>query len=92
MGLRRSPPVAARPRLLWMVKAAGVRQTMLNFMAALSRMRGAPLTVASRDGKTMRGVREDGEQLRLWHVFSRQGALAFDQVRISGPMDEPRAA
>ena len=40
----------------------------------------------------MRGVQEDGEQLRLWHVFSRQGALALDQARISGHPDKPRAA
>ena len=92
LGLRRSPSVATLSRLLRMVKVAEVRQAMLNFMVALSRMRGAELTVASVDGKTMRGVWEDGEQLRLWHVFSRQGALALDQVQISGHLEEPRAA
>ena len=92
LGLRRSPSVATLSRLLRMVKVAEVRQAMLSFMVALSESRGVRLTVASVDGKTMRGVWEDGEQLRLWHVFSRQGALALDQVRISGHLDEPRAA
>lgn len=64
LGLMRSPSVATLSRLLRMVKVAEVRQAMLNFMVALSRMRGAQLTVASVDGKTIRGVWEDGEQLR----------------------------
>lgn len=92
LGLRRSPSVATLSRLLRMVKVAEVRQAMLSFMVALSELRGTGLTVASMDGKTMRGVWEDGEQLRLWHVFSRQGALALDQVQISGHLEEPRAA
>ena len=92
LGLRRSPSVTTLSRLLRMVKVAEVRQAMLDFMVALSELRGVELTVASVDGKTMRGVWEDGEQLRLWQVFSGQGALALDQVRISGQLDEPRAA
>ena len=73
LGLRRSPSVATLSRLLRMVKVAEVRQAMLSFMVALSESWGVELAVASVDGKTMRGVWEDGEQLRLWHVFSRQG-------------------
>ena len=84
--------MATLSRLLRMVPAAEVRQAMPSFMVALSRMRGDRMTVASMDGKTMRGVWEDGEQLRLWHVFSRQGALALDQAQISGRLEEPRAA
>ena len=65
LGLRRSPWVPTLSRPLRMVKVAGVRQAMLSFMVALSESRGARLTVASVNGKTMRGVWEDGEQLRL---------------------------
>ena len=91
-GLRRSPSVATLSRLLQMVKAAELRKALLTFMIALFRMRGDQMTVASMDGKTMRGVWEDGEQLRLWHVFSRQEALALDQVQIYRHLEEPRAA
>ena len=92
LGLRRSPSVATLSRLLRMVKVSEVRQAMLSFTAALSELRGVELTVAAVDGKTMRGVWEDREQLRLWRVFSRQGALALDQMRICGHLEEPRAA
>lgn len=92
LGLRRSPSVATLSRLLRMVKVAEVRQAMLSFMVALSQARGTQATVASMDGKTMRGVWQDGEQLHLWHVFSREGALALDQVQIAGHLDEPQAA
>ena len=59
---------------------------------ALPELRGAGLTVASVDGKTMRGVWEDGWRLRLRHMFSREGALALDRMRICGHPEEPRAA
>ena len=44
------------------------------------------------DGKTVRGVRENGEQLRLLHLFSREGSVALDQVEIAHHHEEPRAA
>ena len=65
LGLRRSPSVPTLSRLLWMVEVAEVRRAMLSFMVALSKLRGVELTVASMDGKAMRRVWEDGEQLRL---------------------------
>ena len=80
-GLRRSPPVAALSRL-WMVKMSEARRAMLSFTVALPELRGAGLTVASVDGKTTLGVCEDGERLRPWRVFSREGALALDRMRI----------
>ena len=82
LGLRRSPSVATLSRLMRTVKVSEVRQAMLSFTVALSELRGVELTVASVDGKTMGGVWEDREQLRLWHVFSRQGALALDQSHL----------
>ena len=59
---------------------------------ALPELRGAGLTAASVDGKTMRGGWEDGWRLRPWHMFSREGALALDRMRICGHSEEPRAA
>ena len=75
-GLRCSPPVAALSRLRRTVKVseghrlphARLGRAMLSFTAALPELRGAGLTVASVDGKTMRGVWEDGWRLRLWRV------------------------
>ena len=59
---------------------------------ALPELWGAGLTVASVDGKTMRGVWEDGWRLRPWYVFSREGALALDRMPVCGHPEEPRAA
>ena len=92
LGLRRSPSLATLSGLLRMVKVAGMRQAMLSFMVALPQTRGPQTTVAAMDGKTMCGMWQEGEQLRLWHVFSREGSLALDQVQISGYLEEPRAA
>ena len=74
LGSLRSPPAATLSSLLWMVKVAEVRQAMLSFMVALSQERGTRRVVVSVDGKTMRGVWQEGEQLRLWHVFSCEGS------------------
>ena len=38
--------------------------------------------MVAMDGKTVRGVWEDVEQLRTLAVFSREGALALDQMKI----------
>ena len=48
--------------------------------------------MAAMDAKTVRGVWEDGEQLRTLRVFSREGALALDQMKIESHPEEPRAA
>ena len=48
--------------------------------------------MAAMDGKTVRGVWEDGEQVRTLHVFSREGALTLDQMKIESHPEEPRAA
>ena len=92
LGLRRSPSVATLSRLLRMVSVSEVRQALLSFVIELVELRGSKAEVVSMDGKTVRGVREDGEQLRTLHVFSREGAVALDQVKIADHPDEPRAA
>ena len=47
------------------------------------------------DGKTMGGVWEGGEQLRVLSAtggFSQESAVALDQVAVRGHLDEPRTA
>ena len=92
LGLRRSPSVATLSRLLRMVSVSEVRESLLKFMRQLVRMRGCDEGVVCVDGKTVRGVWEGGDQLRTLHLFSREGALALDQMKIESHADEPRVA
>ncbi len=92
LGLRRSPSVATLSRLLRMVSVSEMRQALLSFVVSLVELRGSRTEVVSMDEKTVRGVWEDGEQLRTLHAFSREGMVALDQVRIGDHPDEPRAA
>ena len=92
LGLRRSPSVPTLSRLLRMVSISEVRQGLMGFVKELAELRDNEIDVVSMDGKTVRGVRENGEQLKLLHLFSREGSLALDQVEIARHLDEPRAA
>ena len=92
LGLRRSPSVPTLSRLLRMVSVSEVRQALLSFVIELVELRGSGAEVVSMDGKTVRGVREEGEHLRTLHLFSQEGAVALDQVKIGDHPDEPRAA
>ena len=91
LGLRRSPSVQTLSRLLGMVSVGEVRGALLEFVLALERRRGHEGTTAALDGKTLRGVREDGEQLKALCVFSREGLAALDQVVVSHHFEEPQA-
>ena len=91
LGLRRSPSVATLSRLLRMVSVSEVRQALLTFVTELVELRGNDVGVVSVDGKTVRGVREEGEQLRVLHLFSREGSVALDQMQIADHLDEPRS-
>lgn len=92
LGLRRSPSVATLSRLLRMVSVSEVREALLRFVMELSELRGKRVEVASVDGKTLRGVWEDGEQLKTLHIFSCEGLFALDQMKIDSHPEEPRAA
>lgn len=92
LGLRRSPSVQTLSRLLGMVSVAEVRRGLLEFVLALERGRGHEITTAALDGKTLRGVREDGEQLKALCVFSRAGLAALDQLAVGNHFEEPQAA
>ena len=90
--LRRSPSVQTLSRLLRMVSIGEVRYALLNFVRELMELRGEHMDVVAMDGKTVRGVRENGDQLRVLHLFSREGSVALDQVTIAHHTDEPKAA
>lgn len=92
LGLRRSPSVATLSRLLRMVSVSEVREELLRFVMELSELRGKKVEVAALDGKTARGVWEDGEQLKTLHIFSCEGLFALDQMKIESHPEEPRAA
>ena len=92
LGLRRSPSVQTLSRLLGMVSVGEVRWALLEFVLALERRRGHEITTAALDGKTLRGVREDGVQLKALCVFSREGLAALDQVVVGHHFEEPQAA
>ena len=79
-------------RLLGMVSVREVLQGLLEFVTALQSRRGDGIATAALDGKTLRGVWEDGEQLKALCVFSHQGLAALDQVTIGGHLEEPWAA
>jgi hypothetical protein len=94
LGLRRSPSVATLSRLLGRVAVADVRAALRTFVERLAAGRGpaAGVAVVAVDGKTLRGVREDGEQLHVLQVFAHQGALALDQAAAAPLRGEPAAA
>ena len=92
LGLRRSPSVPTLSRLLRMVSISEVRAALMGLVLELAGLRGNEIEVVSMDGKTVRGVWEDDEQLKLLHLFSREGSMALDQVEIASHLDEPRAA
>ena len=90
--LPRSPSVPTLSRLLRMVSVGELRQALMRFALELAAQRRCGVGVAAMDGKTMGGVWEDGEQLRVLHLFSQESAVALDQVAVKGHLDEPRAA
>lgn len=92
LGLRRSPSVQTLSRLLGMVSISEVREALMEFVRHVMRRRGQEVGVVSMDGKTVRGVREDGEQLKVLHLFSQEGSVALDQVEIAHHHQEPIAA
>ena len=90
--LPRSPSVPTLSRLLRMVLVGELRQALMRFALELALRRCCGVGVVAMDGKTMGGVWEGGEQLRVLHLFSQESAVALDQVAVKGHLDEPRAA
>lgn len=92
LGLRRSPSVATLGRLLRWVSVEQVRVALRTFAQQLLEGRHwvEPLAVAA-DGKTLRGVWEEGQQLGVVHLFVHQAKSALDQVKTPYHVDEARA-
>jgi len=84
LGLRRSPSVATLSRLLRKVSVAEVRGAMIEFAKRLSESRGRRdgLLAVAADGKTLKGVWENGKQLHVLHLFAHDAVLALDQVAV----------
>src|SRR4051812_29239283 len=62
-------------------------------VATLHRLlRRVGVGVVAVDGKTLRGVWEDGAQLHVLHVFAHRSALALDQVAVATVPEETVAA
>lgn len=94
LGLRRTPSVATLHRLLRRVSVAEVRAVLADFSRRVLAARvGDPgVGVVAVDGKTLRGVWEDGQQLHVLHLFAHASALALDQVAVGTVLDETRGA
>lgn len=84
LNLRRSPSVATLSRLLRGVSVKEVRAALGDFARQLNESRGhkGGLAVAAADGKTLKGVWENGKQLHVLHLFAHNAALALDQVAV----------
>jgi hypothetical protein len=84
LGLRRSPSVATLRRLLRVASSREVRRALLEFARQLNERRHGTdgLAVVAADGKTLRGVWEDGKQAHRLHLCAQQAALALDQVAV----------
>ncbi len=82
--LRRSPSVATLSRLLRVVSVQEVRMALIEFTRQLNERRRQKdgLLVVAADGKTLRGTRENGQQLHVLHLFAHNSALALDQVAV----------
>ena len=90
--LPRSPSVPTLSRLLRLVSVGELRLVLMRCALEWAVRRESGVGVVAMDGKTMGGVWEGGEQLRVLHLFSQASAVALDQVKVKGHLDEPRAA
>ena len=66
--LPRSPSAPALSRLLRMVSVGELRQVLMRFALELAVQRRSGVGVVAMDGKTMCGVWEGGEQLRVLYL------------------------
>ena len=94
LGLRRSPSVATLHRLLRRIAVTEVRAVLRDFTRHLQQQRttGTAVGTVAVDGKTLRGVWEDGDQLHMLHLFAHTSGLALDQVAVGCALDETAAA
>jgi hypothetical protein len=94
LGRRRSPSVATLARRLGRVAVADVRAALREFARRVLAGRGdtTSAAVVAVDGKTLRGVHEDGEPLHVLPVFAHRGALALDPAAAAPLWGEPAAA
>ena len=91
--LRRSPSVPTLGRVLRKVSVAEVRAALRTFARQLLEVRNLEkeVTVAA-DGKSCRGVWEEGRQMGLVHLFAREAQVALDRELTPYHAGEAKAA
>jgi hypothetical protein len=94
--LRRCPSVCTFWRLLQQVSVQEVHRVLGEFAQHLLALRHpeaphAAGTVAL-DGKTLGGVEEEGQPLRLLHAFATESALLLDAALLPSHLQEPGVA
>lgn len=97
LGLRRCPSVATLWRLLQQVSVAEVQDLLRDFtqQLLLRRQTLPPLgtaTAVALDGKTLRGVREGEQPLRLLHVYAHESALLLEARELPSHVAEASTA
>jgi hypothetical protein len=93
LGLRRCPRVAPLGRLLQQVSIAEVQDLLRDFTQQLRARRqpstpAGPLHAVALDSKTLRGVREDEQPLRLLHALAHESALLLETLDLSSHVAE----
>ena len=54
----------------------------MDFVTEVMQLRGNEVDVVSMDGKTVGGVWENSEQLKVLHLFSQEGSVALGEARL----------
>lgn len=93
LGLRRCPSVATLWRLLQQVSVAEVQQLLRDFTEQLALRRPSSPTLGTMsavalDGKTVRGVREGDQPLRLLHAYAHESALLLEALVLPSHVEE----
>jgi len=94
--LRRCPSVCTLWRMFQQVSVEEVQRVLGTFAQQLATLRSTEAGRAERtvalDGKTLCGVQEDGQPLRLLHAFASESALLLEAVPLPSHLEEPEAA
>ena len=82
LGLRWAPSVPTLSRVLAGIDTETLRNALLSFSQDLAVQRQVGMAVVAMDGKTVRGVHEDGDPLHLLQFFGQTSRLVLDQVAV----------
>jgi hypothetical protein len=82
VGLRWAPSVPTLSRVLAGLDTETLRTALLTFSQELAAQRQVGTAVVAMDGKTLRGVDEDGTPLHLLQFFGQSSGLVLDQMAV----------